>query len=80
MLGLVGTLGLKLAVLGVAIGLALAFGLTRFIASFLYEVKAADPLTYAAVALASIGVAMLATCIPARRAMKVDPLLALRYE
>ena len=79
-LGLVGTLGLKLAVLGVAIGLAMAFGLTRFIASFLYEVKAADPLTYAAVALALIGVAMLATYIPARRAMKVDPLVALRYE
>ncbi|MGC1267736.1 MAG: FtsX-like permease family protein, partial [Candidatus Acidiferrum sp.] len=79
-LGLVGTLGLKLAVLGVAIGLALALGLTRFIASFLYGVKAADPLTYAAVALALIGVAMLATFIPARRAMKVDPMVALRYE
>jgi putative ABC transport system permease protein len=79
-LGLVGTLGLKLAVLGVTIGLALAFGLTRFITSFLYGVRAADPLTYAAVALALIGVAMLATYIPARRAMKVDPLVALRYE
>lgn len=79
-LGLVGTLGLKLAGLGVAIGLALALGLTRFITSFLYGVKPADPLTYAAVALALIGVAMLATFIPARRAMKVDPMVALRYE
>jgi putative ABC transport system permease protein len=79
-LGLVGTLGLKLAVLGVFIGLGLAYGLTRFIASFLYGVKAADPLTYAAVALSLIGVAMLATYIPARRAMKVDPMVALRYE
>jgi putative ABC transport system permease protein len=66
-LGLVATLSLKLVVFGVAIGLALAFGLTRFITSFLYGVKAADPLTYAAVALALIGVAMLATYIPARR-------------
>ena len=79
-LGLVATLSLKLVGLGVVIGLALAYGLTRFIASFLYGVKAADPLTYAAVALALTGVAMLATYIPARRAMKVDPLVALRYE
>jgi len=79
-LGLVATLSLKLVGLGVAIGLLLAYGLTRFIASFLYGVKAADPLTYAAVALALIGVAMLATYIPARRAMKVDPLVALRYQ
>jgi putative ABC transport system permease protein len=79
-LGLVATLSLKLVGLGVVIGLALAYGLTRFIASFLYGVKAADPLTYAAVALALTGVAILATYIPARRAMKVDPLVALRYE
>jgi putative ABC transport system permease protein len=79
-LGLVATLSLKLVGLGVIIGLVMAYGLTRFIASFLYGVKAADPLTYAAVALALACVAMLATYIPARRAMKVDPLVALRYE
>jgi len=79
-LGLVATLSLKLVGLGVVIGLAMAYGLTRFIATFLYGVKAADPLTYAAVALALAGVAMLATYIPARRAMNVDPLVALRYE
>jgi putative ABC transport system permease protein len=79
-LGLVAKLGLKLAVLGVVIGLALAYGLTRFIATFLYGVKSYDPMTYAAVALGLIGVAMLASYIPARRAMRVDPLVALRYE
>jgi putative ABC transport system permease protein len=79
-LGLVATLSLKLVMIGVVIGLTLAYGLTRFIASFLFGVKPADPLTYAAVALALTGVAMLATYIPARRAMNVDPLVALRYE
>jgi putative ABC transport system permease protein len=79
-LRLVGALGLKLAGLGVAAGIALAFGVTRFIATFLYGVKATDPVTYAIVAMALIGVAMLATYIPARRAMRVDPLVALRYE
>jgi putative ABC transport system permease protein len=79
-LRMVGALGLKLAGLGVTAGIALAFGLTRFIATFLYGVKAYDPLTYAAVALGLIGVAMFASYIPARRAMRVDPLVALRYE
>src|SRR5271154_1584159 len=79
-LGLVAKLGLKLSVLGVLIGLALSYGLTRFIATFLYGVKSYDPLTYAAVALGLIGVAMLASYIPALRAMRVDPLVALRYE
>jgi predicted permease len=79
-LRLVGTLGLKLAGLGVAAGIALAFGLTRFIATFLYGVKATDPVTYTIVALALIGVALLACYVPARRALQVDPLVALRYE
>jgi putative ABC transport system permease protein len=79
-LGLVAELGLKLAAIGVAIGLTLALGLARLIASFLFDVKPTDPLTYAAVAAVLIAVALLATYIPARRATKVDPMIALRYE
>ena len=79
-LRLVAALGLKLAVVGVAAGLVLAFGLTRFIATFLYGVKSTDPVTYAIVAIGLIGVAMLASYVPARRALRVDPIIALRYE
>jgi ABC-type antimicrobial peptide transport system permease subunit len=66
--------------LGVAAGLALAFGLTRFIATFLYGVKPTDLSTYSIVAIGLIGVAMLASYLPARRALRVDPITALRYE
>ena len=79
-LQLIGSLGLQLSVIGVVIGAALAFGLTRLIASFLYGVKPSDPLTYAIVAIALIAVALLACFIPARRAVKVDPMVALRHE
>jgi putative ABC transport system permease protein len=79
-LKLVAVLGFKLAVLGVAAGLALAFGLTRFIATFLYGVKPTDLVTYSIVAIGLIGVAMLASYVPARRALGVDPITALRYE
>ena len=79
-LELIGGLGLKLSAIGVALGAGLALALTRFIASSLYGVKPTDPLTYALVAITLIGVALLACFIPARRAVKVDPMVALRHE
>lgn len=79
-LGMVTKLGLKLTCIGVGVGMLLAFGLTRLIASLLYGVTASDPATYAAVAFGLVCVAMLACFIPACRAIKVDPMVALRYE
>jgi len=79
-LGLFAAVGLRLAVMGVVAGSALSLALTRVIASFLFGVKANDPLTYAAVAAGLIAVAVLASYIPARRATKVDPVVALRYQ
>ena len=72
--------GLRLAVLGIAIGLAAAFAVTQVMTSFLYGVQATDPLTFTAVALLLVLVALFACYIPARRAMRVDPMVALRYE
>jgi predicted permease len=78
--GLVVRHGMLLAGIGVAVGLAAAFGVTRVLASMLFGVKATDPVTFAGVAMALAGVALLATWIPARRATQVDPLIALRSE
>ena len=78
-LRLIARLWLKLTCMGVAIGAALAFGLTRLISTVLFGVKPSDPLTYAAVALGLAFMALIACYIPARRAIKVDPNVALRY-
>ena len=72
--------GMRLTFAGLAIGLAGAFAVTRWMTSLLYEIRPSDPLTYAGVALLLAGVAFVACWIPARRATRVDPIVALRYE
>jgi predicted permease len=72
--------GLALTLTGAAIGIAIALAVTRYLGSLLYGVRPGDPLTLAVVAMCLVAVALLACYIPARRALRVDPLIALRYE
>ena len=79
-LKLIGSTGLRLALAGVVIGSAGALILTRFLSGLLFGVSSVDPLTFAAMAVTLGAVTMFACYVPARRASKVDPLIALRYE
>jgi predicted permease len=79
-LGMIVGQGLALASVGVGVGVAAAYGVTRVLESLLYGVSPTDPLTFAATALLLASVAVAASFIPARRATRVDPMVALRYE
>jgi len=71
---------MKMAIVGVAVGLAAALALTRVMRDMLYGVAATDPLTFSCVAAGLTAIALAACYLPARRAMRVDPMLALRHE
>ncbi len=79
-LGMVIRQGITLTLIGVAIGVLVALGVTRLISSMIFGVTPYDPVTFITVAVVLVAVAFLACYIPARRAMRVDPMIALRYE
>jgi ABC-type antimicrobial peptide transport system permease subunit len=72
--------GLRLTLAGIALGLAIAWGSTRWLEALLFEVQPQDPITFAGIAAILLAVAALACYVPARRAARVDPLIALRSE
>jgi putative ABC transport system permease protein len=72
--------GIALAIVGALVGIGVALGVTRYLASMLFNVRASDPVTMIAAALLLALVALAASYIPARRATRVDPMVALRYE
>lgn len=80
LLRMVVIVGLRLAIAGVLLGVALSLAAGRFIATLLFGVRAADPLTFSAVAAALLATAVIAAWVPARRATRVDPMVALRSE
>jgi putative ABC transport system permease protein len=79
-LRLVLSAGFRLALTGIAFGIVLSFAVTRFLSSLLFGVRATDVFTFSALSILLIAVSLLACYLPARRATKVDPLVALRYE
>jgi ABC-type antimicrobial peptide transport system permease subunit len=72
--------GLTLTIFGAIVGITAAIGVTRYLGSLLYGVAATDPLTFVTIPFTLVAVALLAGYIPSRRAMRVDPMIALRYE
>src|SRR5262249_17027484 len=79
-LGLVIIQGMRLALAGIVIGVVLSLGLTRALRTLIYEVKPTDPVIFASVSFGLVLIALLACWLPARRASKVNPMEALRYE